>query len=110
MATPFKSPARTGTDPSVVLEAVAEVNLEGIVCKQLDSPYKPGIRSPDWIKIPSVVVNFDRPSFPLLKSHITVRDVCRARGRVRRCLERVDDRNGQVFSALDPPLRKPSTT
>ena len=35
-----------------VLESVAELNLEGIVCKHLDSPYKPGIRSPRWIKTP----------------------------------------------------------
>jgi bifunctional non-homologous end joining protein LigD len=42
----------TDTDPAVVLEAVAELNLEGIVCKRLDSPYKPGVRSPYWIKTP----------------------------------------------------------
>jgi bifunctional non-homologous end joining protein LigD len=42
----------TDTDPAVVLEAVAEVNLEGIVCKHLDSPYTPGLRSRDWIKTP----------------------------------------------------------
>jgi bifunctional non-homologous end joining protein LigD len=42
----------TDTDPALVLEAVAELNLEGIVCKQLDSLYKPGIRSPHWIKTP----------------------------------------------------------
>lgn len=40
------------TDPALVLEAVAELNLEGIVCKQLDSPYRPGMRSPHWIKTP----------------------------------------------------------
>jgi bifunctional non-homologous end joining protein LigD len=42
----------TDTDPAVVLEAAAELNLEGIVCKHLDSPYTPGIRSRDWIKTP----------------------------------------------------------
>ena len=36
----------------MVLDAVAELNLEGIVCKHLDSPYKLGTRSPDWIKTP----------------------------------------------------------
>jgi bifunctional non-homologous end joining protein LigD len=40
----------TNTDPSVVLEAVAELNLEGIVCKGLDSLNLPGVRSPHWIK------------------------------------------------------------
>jgi bifunctional non-homologous end joining protein LigD len=42
----------TDTDPTIVLEAAAELNLEGIVCKHLDSPYKPGVRSPYWIKTP----------------------------------------------------------
>ena len=40
------------TDPALVLEAVAELNLEGIVCKHLNSPYTPGVRSPDWVKTP----------------------------------------------------------
>jgi hypothetical protein len=31
---------------------VAELYFEGIVCKHLDSPYKPGVRSPHWIKTP----------------------------------------------------------
>jgi bifunctional non-homologous end joining protein LigD len=35
-----------------VLAASAEMGLEGIVCKHLDSPYTPGKRSPDWIKTP----------------------------------------------------------
>lgn len=42
----------TDTDPAVVLDAATELNLEGIVCKQLDSPYRPGVRSPHWIKTP----------------------------------------------------------
>jgi bifunctional non-homologous end joining protein LigD len=39
-------------DPAVVLAASAEMGLEGIVCKHLDSPYLPGKRSRDWIKTP----------------------------------------------------------
>ena len=28
-----------------------ELKLEGLVAKRLGSPYKPGIRSPDWVKV-----------------------------------------------------------
>jgi bifunctional non-homologous end joining protein LigD len=37
-----------GTD---VLEASSRLGVEGIVAKRLDSPYRPGQRSPEWIKI-----------------------------------------------------------
>uniref|UniRef100_A1UB61 ATP-dependent DNA ligase-like protein n=1 Tax=Mycobacterium sp. (strain KMS) TaxID=189918 RepID=A1UB61_MYCSK len=40
------------TDPATVLAASAELGLEGIVCKHLDSQYTPGLRSRDWIKTP----------------------------------------------------------
>jgi bifunctional non-homologous end joining protein LigD len=40
------------TEPSVVLAVLAELGLEGIVCKHLDSRYTPGLRSRDWIKTP----------------------------------------------------------
>lgn len=40
----------TDTDPALVLESSAELGLEGIVCKHLDSTYTPGVRSRDWIK------------------------------------------------------------
>ncbi|WP_165606425.1 hypothetical protein [Mycolicibacterium celeriflavum] len=40
----------TEPDPALVLESSAELGLEGIVCKQLDSTYTPGVRSRDWIK------------------------------------------------------------
>jgi bifunctional non-homologous end joining protein LigD len=39
-------------DPAAVLAATAELGLEGIVCKHLDSAYTPGLRSRDWIKTP----------------------------------------------------------
>jgi bifunctional non-homologous end joining protein LigD len=42
----------TDVDPGVVLATAADLGLEGIVCKRLDSPYTPGKRSPDWIKTP----------------------------------------------------------
>jgi bifunctional non-homologous end joining protein LigD len=33
------------------LEATRTAEVEGIVCKKLTSPYRPGVRSRDWIKI-----------------------------------------------------------
>jgi bifunctional non-homologous end joining protein LigD len=34
-----------------VLDAARKTRLEGVVAKRLDSPYRPGARSPDWLKI-----------------------------------------------------------
>jgi bifunctional non-homologous end joining protein LigD len=42
----------TGVDPRTVVVATAELGLEDIVCKHLDSTYTPGLRSRDWIKTP----------------------------------------------------------
>lgn len=42
----------TDTDPAVVLAAAADMRLEGIVTKRLDSTYVPGERTRDWIKTP----------------------------------------------------------
>jgi bifunctional non-homologous end joining protein LigD len=36
------------------LRATAEHGLEGIIAKRLDSPYRPGQRSPHWLKIKNV--------------------------------------------------------
>jgi bifunctional non-homologous end joining protein LigD len=49
-----------------VLAASEENGLEGVVAKRLDSPYRPGVRSPDWRKVKnfktqSVVVGGWRP-------------------------------------------------
>lgn len=38
--------------PAALLEVAAEHRLEGIVSKRKDSLYRPGIRSPSWIKTP----------------------------------------------------------
>ncbi len=38
--------------PADALTAVADHDLEGIVVKRLDSPYRPGERSTDWTKVP----------------------------------------------------------
>ncbi len=34
-----------------VLKACAEHDVEGIVAKRVDSPYRPGERSRDWFKL-----------------------------------------------------------
>jgi bifunctional non-homologous end joining protein LigD len=38
-------------DGPATLEAARELALEGVVAKRLDSVYRPGLRSPDWIKV-----------------------------------------------------------
>jgi bifunctional non-homologous end joining protein LigD len=43
------------TDGRATAAAARENHLEGVVAKRLDTPYLPGTRSPDWIK-----VKFDR--------------------------------------------------
>ena len=42
----------TDTPGEVVLAAVAQQGLEGVVAKRLTSPYQPGLRSRAWIKTP----------------------------------------------------------
>jgi bifunctional non-homologous end joining protein LigD len=44
------SPVLEG-DPADVLRATAEQGLEGVVAKRHGSPYRPGVRSPDWRKV-----------------------------------------------------------
>ncbi len=39
-------------DPAQITAAAAAHGLEGVVAKRLASPYRPGRRSPDWVKIP----------------------------------------------------------
>jgi len=39
------------TDGEATLAAAKELALEGVVAKRLASPYRPGVRSPDWIKV-----------------------------------------------------------
>jgi bifunctional non-homologous end joining protein LigD len=39
------------TDGAATVEAALELALEGVVAKRLSSTYRPGVRSPDWIKI-----------------------------------------------------------
>jgi bifunctional non-homologous end joining protein LigD len=56
-------------DPAQVSAAAARRGLEGVVAKRLTSPYRPGRRSPDWIKTPinrtqEVVIIGYRPGGP----------------------------------------------
>jgi len=37
--------------PRELLDACAELDVEGVVAKRLDSPYRPGVRSGDWLKV-----------------------------------------------------------
>ena len=46
----LRSPVQYG-DGAAVLSAAARMKLEGIVAKKLNSLYRPGVRSPDWLKI-----------------------------------------------------------
>ncbi len=39
-------------DGAALFESTAARGLEGVVAKRLDSRYQPGVRSPDWRKIP----------------------------------------------------------
>ncbi len=45
-------PHHPGADPAQITAAAAAHGLEGVVAKRLTSPYRPGRRSPDWVKIP----------------------------------------------------------
>jgi bifunctional non-homologous end joining protein LigD len=45
-------PYWTGDAGPALLDAAQELGLEGVIAKQLSSPYQPGRRSPAWIKVP----------------------------------------------------------
>jgi bifunctional non-homologous end joining protein LigD len=45
-------PYWTGDAGPALLAAAEELNLEGVIAKQLGSTYQPGRRSPAWIKVP----------------------------------------------------------
>ena len=40
--------------PRVLLDACAELDVEGVVAKRVDSPYRTGVRSGDWLKLETV--------------------------------------------------------
>ena len=39
-----------------LMDACAAMGLEGVIMKRKGSLYRPGYRSPDWIKVPPLVV------------------------------------------------------
>ena len=41
-------------DGVTLFRQIQKMNLEGIVCKKRDSIYKPGVRTNDWLKLPTV--------------------------------------------------------
>ncbi|MER6420903.1 non-homologous end-joining DNA ligase [Streptomyces sp. NPDC001137] len=47
----WSTPAALVGHGEQALQATREHGLEGLVCKRLDSPYEPGVRSRSWIKI-----------------------------------------------------------
>lgn len=47
----WRAPANHVGGGAEFLAAARRQGLEGIVCKRLDSPYRPGKRSPEWLKI-----------------------------------------------------------
>lgn len=55
----WQTPEPVRENPRVILEAAVENGMEGIVAKRLDSKYRPGHRTPDWLKIKAL----DRQEF-----------------------------------------------
>ena len=47
-------PSFVADSPDAVVAESRRLGLEGVVAKRLDSPYSPGLRSPDWIKAPFI--------------------------------------------------------
>lgn len=47
----WRAPPHFIDDGAALLEAARRQGLEGVVAKRLGSPYRPGERSPDWLKL-----------------------------------------------------------
>jgi bifunctional non-homologous end joining protein LigD len=47
------TPALEGVDGRVAFQTAVRLGLEGLVAKRRKSPYRPGTRSSDWMKIPA---------------------------------------------------------
>jgi bifunctional non-homologous end joining protein LigD len=50
----WQTPEHVLADGAALLRASAEQRLEGIVAKRLDSTYRPGARTRDWVKVKTV--------------------------------------------------------
>jgi bifunctional non-homologous end joining protein LigD len=49
----WQTPEHTVGEGAALLAASAEQGLEGVVAKRLDTPYRPGSRSGEWVKVKS---------------------------------------------------------
>ncbi|MDO5628267.1 MAG: DNA ligase [Mobilicoccus sp.] len=105
----------TYDDGRLLLEVTREQGLEGVVSKRRNAPYRPGERSPDWLKRPhrvrtSLVVGGWRPEAggdrlgALLLGTPTAGGTLRFRGRVGSGLI------GRAGAALLPRLREADTS
>ena len=47
----WRTPPRFESDGVAVLSASEQRGLEGVLAKRTDSPYRPGKRTPDWVKV-----------------------------------------------------------
>jgi bifunctional non-homologous end joining protein LigD len=52
----WRTPAYHRGEGRALLDATAELGVEGVVAKRLDCPYEPGRRSSGWIKVKNVCV------------------------------------------------------
>jgi bifunctional non-homologous end joining protein LigD len=50
----WQTPEHVVDEGRALLAATAEQQLEGVVAKRMDSPYQPGARTRDWVKVKSV--------------------------------------------------------
>jgi bifunctional non-homologous end joining protein LigD len=50
----WQTPAHHLADGQALLAATAELGLEGVIAKRLTSPYRPGERTREWLKIKNV--------------------------------------------------------
>lgn len=48
---PIEMPATASGTPEEAFEESRRLGLEGLVAKRPDSPYRPGVRSEDWVKL-----------------------------------------------------------
>ena len=50
----WQTPAYHAGEGRELLAAAAEQHLEGVVAKRLDSPYRPGRRTDEWLKVKNI--------------------------------------------------------
>jgi bifunctional non-homologous end joining protein LigD len=50
----WQTPGAVAAEPQVIMQAALENGIEGLVAKRPSSPYHPGKRSSDWLKIKAV--------------------------------------------------------